>query len=47
MVFTQDEGKEIETRVLMVVDAIFIGFDKKQEEKKYCSLALVILTDIY
>ena len=47
MVFPKDEGKEIDTRVVMVVDVVFKGFGRKQEEKKYCSLASVILADIY
>ena len=32
---------------MMVVDTIFRGICKKQEEKKYCSLGQVILADIY
>ena len=43
----QDERKEIDTRVVMVVDTIFRGVVKKQDEKKHCILALVILADIY
>ena len=47
MVFPKDEGKEIDTRVVMVVDAMFRGIGRKKEEKKYCSLAPIILADIY
>ena len=47
MMFPKDEGKEINTRVVMLVDTMFRGICRKQEEKKYCSLAPVILADIY
>ena len=47
MVFPKDEGKEIDTRVVMVVNAMFRGIGRKSEEKKYCCLAPVILADIY
>ena len=39
MVFPKDEGNEMNTRVVMVVDSIFREIGKKWEEKKYCSLA--------
>ena len=45
--FPKDEGKEIDTRVVMVVDDMFRKIGRKQEEKKYCSLAPIILADIY
>lgn len=47
MVFPKDEGNEMNTRVVMVVDSIFREIGKKWEEKKYCSLAPIILADIY
>ena len=47
MVFPEDEGNEIDTRVVMVVDAMYTGIGRKQEEYTYCSLALVIFADIY
>ena len=47
MVFPKDKGKEINTRVVMVVDAMFIGIGRTQEEKKYCSFTPIILADIY
>ena len=47
MLFPQDEGKEIETWVVMAADNIYRGIGKKQKEKKHCSLAPVILADIY
>lgn len=47
MVFPQDEEKVIDTRVVMVVDAIFRGIGKGEEAKKHYSLAPIILADIY
>ena len=47
IVFPQDEGKETDTRVVMIIDAICRGIGKKQQEKKHCSLASVILANIY
>ena len=45
--FPRDKGKMIDTRLVMVVDAIFKGIRNEGKEKKYYSLALVILDNIY
>ena len=47
MVFPKDEGKEIDTQVVMVVDTMFRGIGRKQEQKKNYSLAPIIFADIY
>ena len=42
-----DKEKEIDTRVVMVVDAIFRGIGKGEKPKKHYSLTPIILDDIY
>lgn len=45
--FPHDKEKEIDTRVVMVVDAIFRGIGKGEKPKKHYSLTPIILDDIY
>ncbi|KAH0734778.1 hypothetical protein KY285_010485 [Solanum tuberosum] len=47
MVFPQDGGNEIDTRVVMITHAIFEGIVKEEEDKKYFNLTPIILADIY
>ncbi|KAH0774083.1 hypothetical protein KY290_011220 [Solanum tuberosum] len=47
MVFPQDGGNEIDTRIVMVTHAIFEGIGKKGQVKKYFNLAPIIVADIY
>ncbi|KAL3337718.1 hypothetical protein AABB24_030047 [Solanum stoloniferum] len=46
MVFSQDEGNEIDTRIVMVTHSIFEGVGKNRQVKKYFNLAPIILADI-
>lgn len=45
--FPQEEGKEVDTWIVMVVDAICKGIGKEEEAQKHYSLASIILADIY
>ena len=47
MIFPQEEGNEIATWIVRVVDSIFEGIGKEEEAKNNYSLALIILADIY
>ncbi|KAH0675521.1 hypothetical protein KY285_023322 [Solanum tuberosum] len=47
MVFPQDGGNEIDTRIVMVTHAIFEGVGKTGQVKKYFNLAPIIVADIY